>query len=65
MPKIMRPCSGQTVDGVQWRRIALIGTWIQMDEVQQVVLSKMGHQGHSGEMMGLKTESSAVVGTRS
>jgi hypothetical protein len=27
---------------VEWRRIALAGTWIQMDKVQQVDLSKMG-----------------------
>jgi hypothetical protein len=39
---------------VQWRRIALAGTCIQMDKVQQVVLSKMGYQGHGGEVMGLK-----------
>jgi hypothetical protein len=50
---------------VQWRLSALIGTRIQMDKVQQAVLPKMRHQCHRGEMMGLKTESNAVVDIRS
>jgi hypothetical protein len=45
---------------VQWRSIALAGTWIQMDKVNK--LSKMEYQDHGGEMMGLKTESHPVVG---
>jgi hypothetical protein len=49
----------------QWRRIAWTGTWIQTDKVQQMVLSKMGYEGHGDEMMGLKTESHPVVGIRS
>jgi hypothetical protein len=49
---------------VQSRRIALPGTWIQMDKLQQVVPSKMGYQGHGGKMMGLKTESHPVIGIR-
>jgi hypothetical protein len=35
------------------------------DKVQQMVLSKMGYQGHGGAMMGLKTEFHPVVGIRS
>jgi hypothetical protein len=57
--------AARLLTAVQWRLIALTGTRIQMDKVQQAVLSRMGHQCHSGEMMGLKTESNAVVGIRS
>jgi hypothetical protein len=50
---------------VQWRRVAFAGTWIQTDKVQQMVLSKMGYQGHGGAMTGLKTESHPAIGIRS
>ena len=58
--KFERPCNGQTGSPMATHCI----DW-DMDSDGQGATSgssKMGYQGHGGEMMGLKTESHPVVG---